>query len=154
MFRRLSHTITEEHTTIKCYLPGKLSPDCSMLARPLTDFYVEHYNKISHLCNLVARNHLVERRRLSLEVPKLDTIFRPCISAGVKMSSETINGLAELHWKDFSTFPKFECKEGSSSLIGTIAKQKAINFKNHCKTNPLAVQKRSHKDFLRREELE
>ena len=103
----------------------------------------------------MANKYLIERCRLNLEAPRLDSVFfRQCLSVGVKRPNKPIDGLIELYQKYYSNFPVIECKTGAGVFMDAIAKQQAINFKQHCKSNLLNIQKRFYKAFLRHEEHE
>ena len=145
----------EEYTTIKCSLPGKLNPENSASIRPLIEHFVEHGSRISHIGSLIANKYLIERCRLGLAIPRLDSVFfRQCMSIHSKKPRQPIDGLEDTHSNSFDGFPKLELKTGVGVVVDAVSKQQSINFKVHCTENLLKIQKRFYKAILRQQELD
>ena len=126
-----------------------------MLTRPLIDSHIGHSSKISHLGTLVANKCLIERCRLNLDMPRLDSaFFRQRVSLSVNTPTKLIDRLAKFHDESFVDCPKAECKTGAGVFMDAIAKQKVIKMKHRCKNNSIEIQKRLCEDFLHHQELE
>ena len=96
----------------------------------------------------------MERRKLSLDIPRLGTVlFRKHIPVGVKRPTKVIDGLTEFCESDFSNFPTTKRKTGTSVTMGAIAKQQAVDLKAHCNDNLFKRQNNVCAYFLRNEEL-
>ena len=136
-------------TSIKCSLPGKLSPLDSALIIPLIDFCAKYFSKMSHKGSFVASHFLMEMRELSLDIPRLGTVlFRKRIPVGAKRPAKVIDGLIEFCESDFSNFPTAKCKKETSVTMGTIAKQQAVYLKAHCNNNLFKRQNNVCADFF------
>ena len=101
----------EEYTTIKCSLLGKLNPVNSASIRPLIEYFVEYGSKISYIGSLIANKCLIERCRLGLAIPRLDSVFfRQCMHVYSKKPTKPIDGLEDVCCNSFDGFPKLELK--------------------------------------------